>query len=145
MPRTQAGWPEYADTDTGAVASKNLLLVDDEKTLLLTLSYALKRQDPSLNILTAEDGHSACRLVETNSVDLVITDLYMPGMDGFALIKYLSEHRTGTPVIAMTGAQLHDVEPRLTALGVSVCLEKSGDFQSLIDRIIAAARPAAVA
>lgn len=144
MPRTLAGWPRDTVTDGDAPAARNLLLVDDEKALLLTLSYALKHQAPSLNIMTAEDGRSACRLVNTCMVDLVITDLHMPVMDGFALIKYLSEHRPGTPVLAMTGAPLRDVEPRLASLGVSVCLEKSGDFQGLLDSIMVAARVGAL-
>jgi len=119
--------------------ARNLLIVDDEKALLLTLSYGLRKRDPSLNIMTADNGLNACRLLDTCRVDLVVTDLHMPGMDGFELIEYLSDHQPETPVLAMTGAQMRDVEGRLASLGVTRCLEKSVDFHRLLDSILRAA------
>lgn len=63
-----------------------VLLVDDERLLLTSLSRALRVQRPAWVIDTASDGVQAMALLRSQLVDILITDIQMPGMDGMALL-----------------------------------------------------------
>jgi DNA-binding NarL/FixJ family response regulator len=63
-----------------------VLLVDDERLLLVSLTRALKVQRPDWVIDTASDGVQAMALLRSQPVDILITDIQMPGMDGMALL-----------------------------------------------------------
>jgi DNA-binding NarL/FixJ family response regulator len=63
-----------------------VLLVDDERLLLVSLTRALRVQRPTWVIDTASDGVQAMALLRTQPVDILVTDIQMPGMDGMALL-----------------------------------------------------------
>jgi DNA-binding NarL/FixJ family response regulator len=63
-----------------------VLLVDDERLLLVSLTRALKVQRPDWVIDTASDGVQAMALLRSQPVDILVTDIQMPGMDGMALL-----------------------------------------------------------
>jgi DNA-binding NarL/FixJ family response regulator len=63
-----------------------VLLVDDERLLLLPLTRALGTLRPDWVVETACDGVEAMRLLKSQPVDILITDIQMPGMDGMALL-----------------------------------------------------------
>jgi two-component system chemotaxis response regulator CheY len=69
-----------------------ILLVEDSPTMRLFLGAHLKALHPQAVILEAEDGKSAIRQLSTASVDLVVTDLRMPGMDGEGLVQLLKRN-----------------------------------------------------
>lgn len=78
-----------------------ILIADDEKNILSGLQMAF--EDEGYAVLTAENGKIAWDLITKNSVDLVITDLRMPEMDGYELIKRISSSYPTLPVIVLTG------------------------------------------
>lgn len=78
-----------------------ILLVDDEANILSGLSFALS--DEGYNVLTATNGKEAWSLVNSNIIDLVITDLRMPEMSGNELIKKISSAYPTLPVVVLTG------------------------------------------
>ena len=61
---------------------KNVLIVDDEMPFQLTTPEGLGIYTKDLNVLTAENGKKAVEVMESFKVDLVVTDLNMPEMDG---------------------------------------------------------------
>ena len=61
---------------------KNVLIVDDEMPVQLTISRGVGIYTKDLNILTAENGKKAMEVMESFKVDLVVTDLNIPEMDG---------------------------------------------------------------
>jgi DNA-binding response OmpR family regulator len=63
----------------------NILLVDDEPEYLLLLSHYLT--DQGYTVFTAENGEVAMKKLDQNPVDLIISDVYMPVMDGFKFHK----------------------------------------------------------
>ena len=81
---------------------KVVLVVDDSATVRKFVSVSLSMQ--GFNVLTACDGMDALEKLPGSKVDLVITDLNMPNMDGFALIKALREtpEYKDLPVIILT-------------------------------------------
>ena len=78
-----------------------LLIVDDEKNIRSGLELAF--EDEGYKVLAASNGKEAWDLVNRNSVDLVITDLRMPEMDGYELLKRISGAYPTLPVIVLTG------------------------------------------
>lgn len=69
-----------------------ILLVDDEKTVLDGMEFLLKKHFPNHNIVgKVQSGTDALELVQNNSVDLVLTDIRMPKMDGIELITIIKQ------------------------------------------------------
>jgi two-component system response regulator YesN len=120
----------------GKPAAKNILLVDDQHTFLNALAEGLRACDDEFCILTAEDGEKALRVLESARVDLVVTDLKMPVMDGLALISQMKEKYPGVPVIAMSHFLPPEMESKLRTLGISQIINKSElSVQSLTEMI----------
>lgn len=67
-------------------------------------------------VVSAEDGAEALRLIKEFAVDLLLLGLSLPAMDGFAILDYLYEHRPGLPVIVVTGLTPEEIEPRLSKM-----------------------------
>ena len=78
-----------------------ILIVDDEKNIRSGLALAF--QDENYDTLEAENGEEAWNIINKKSVDLVITDLRMPVMSGFELLKKISSAYPTIPVIVLTG------------------------------------------
>ncbi|MGB0748233.1 MAG: PAS domain-containing protein [Magnetospiraceae bacterium] len=80
-----------------------ILLVEDEDAVRLFASRALSNK--GYQVLEAENGEAALDLVRarTASIDLVVSDVVMPGMDGHALVKQLRKERPGIKVILISG------------------------------------------
>src|SRR5438270_2737746 len=79
-----------------------LLVVDDEKDIRELTSTLLA--DEGYEILTAEDGVQALELLSQFRADLVITDLQMPRMSGFELVKIMHQRFPELPVVVISGA-----------------------------------------
>jgi len=123
--------------ETGAMSAsgKNVLIVDDERTLLYTFSNSLKAYSSDLNVLTAENGVQAVDILESGRVDMVVTDLKMPEMDGFQLLIHMKKRYPGIPVIVMTAVGCPEVSDRLKALGTLSYLEKPINIKDLALKI----------
>jgi len=82
--------------------SKRALAVDDSKTMRDMVSFTLK--GAGFEVIEAEDGKDAIAKLGGGNVDLVITDLNMPHMNGFELIRSLrsQEHYKFTPILMLT-------------------------------------------
>jgi two-component system NtrC family response regulator len=77
-----------------------ILIVDDEKNYTLILSAVL--QDEGFETLTANSGQEALETLAEFDVNLVITDMKMPVMDGIELLRHIKEKYPTVPVIMMT-------------------------------------------
>ena len=77
-----------------------ILLVDDEVAHLKTLDRVFTKE--GYRVWTAEDGDEALEVVRQQPIDLVITDLKMPGTDGMDLLKLVQKVRPEAEVILMT-------------------------------------------
>ncbi len=114
---------------------KNVLIVDDEQNFLLSLADMLKDPDNKFEVLTANNGKEAAEIIDSKAVDLVVTDLKMPEMDGFELIAHINNQKPETPVIAMTAYGTTEMESRLMKMGTFQYIEKPIDFTSLLKKI----------
>ena len=92
---------------------KTVLVVDDEPTVLFALSEGLCDKKKGLKVATAGNGREAVERLESERVDLVLTDLRMPDMDGFELLTYIRRNFANLPVIIMTALGSSETDRRL--------------------------------
>lgn len=78
-----------------------ILIIDDEKNIRQGLAANFELED--YNVKTAENGEEGLRLIEKGDIDLVITDLRMPGLSGEEVLKKITAETPGIPVIILTG------------------------------------------
>jgi len=79
---------------------QSVLIVDDEKNYPLILSAVLEEE--GIEPLTANSGQEALDILEHSDIDLVLTDMKMPSMDGIELLERIKEKNPDLPVIMMT-------------------------------------------
>jgi len=79
----------------------NVLIVDDDESIRDMLSIVLK--DENYNVLTAEDGEKALVHLKKSKINLVISDIKMPDMDGIELLNVIKKKNEKIPVIMITG------------------------------------------
>ncbi len=80
---------------------KKILVIDDERTVRTVLKHMLEQE--SFEVMTAVNGYEGIELHATNSFDIIITDLFMPEMDGIETIVNLKKEYPKAKIIAMTG------------------------------------------
>ena len=116
-----------------------VLIVDDEEPLLLSIDDGLKLYQKDFTLLTATNGVDAVKLLKANpAIDLVVTDLSMPKMDGFELLAYIKRNYPDIPVILMTAYGTPKIEDIVQAMGIFAYLEKPLDINLIADNIFAA-------
>ena len=115
--------------------SKSVLLVDDSVTQSFHLKLALVRA--GFKVLTASDGRSALKALDTENVDVVLADVIMPMMDGYELCRQIKDNsKLGKlPVILMSAlGETHDQYWRQHA-GADLYVAKTADAGKLIKAI----------
>ena len=120
------------------LSTKKILLVDDERIFLWLLAKQLGECENNYCILTAEDSHRAMKLLESEPVDLIVTDFKMPGTDGAELVSHLKGKYPAIPVIVMSAHLRPEVERKLRGLGVSQFIDKSllSDGSDVLEKMI---------
>jgi two-component system NtrC family response regulator len=71
---------------------KDILIVDDERPFLLSLAEGLGFYSRYFNVITAESAAKAMEILTTIVVDLVVTDLKMPGISGVEFVGYIKKN-----------------------------------------------------
>lgn len=82
---------------------KIICIVDDEEGLIVNLKLQLEASRPQWKVLGFNNGLDALKEIIGGGIDLVITDIAMPDMDGYELFWRIKDHAPGLPVIMMTG------------------------------------------
>jgi two-component system, NtrC family, response regulator AtoC len=108
---------------------RTVLVADDEVNLRKVLSAQLKKQ--GYEVLTASDGQEALDLLARQSVDVVLTDLRMPRVDGLALLRQILLEHVGIPVIILTAHGTVDAAVEAMKLGAFDFLTKPFDKDEL--------------
>ncbi len=114
---------------------KTILVVDDEPSVLFALSESLSDKRRGVRVATAANGIEAVAVLESEPVDLVLTDLRMPDMDGFELLAFLRRNHAALPVILMTALGSADTSARLATAGSFECLPKPFNLPDLKRKI----------
>ena len=116
--------------------SDHVLIVDDEQPICQSLKGIF--QDEGYEVSLAPDGPSALKLVDEESPDLVLLDIWMPGMDGLEVLEALKQRRPDLPVVMISGHGTIETAVKSTRLGAFDFIEKPLDM----DKILLVARNA---
>jgi PAS domain S-box-containing protein len=112
-----------------------ILLVDDDRA---TLDLSRKRLESlDAEIVTASDGAEALKIMAESSIDLVVSDVMMPGVDGFGILESArkNEKTSLLPIILITGEPGEEIREKAAKLGASDFLGKQSPSQALVDLV----------
>jgi DNA-binding NtrC family response regulator len=107
----------------------SVLIVDDEENTAQSLKELLTSLEHT--VMKANNGENALKVLSRESADLVITDLMMPGMDGFALVKKVKELHPNLLVFIFTGHDSFSMARKALSLGADDFLLKPVDKDQL--------------
>lgn len=108
----------------------SILIVDDEKNILQTLGGLLA--DEGFEVFSANNGYDALKLVSTESPDLILLDIWLPGMDGLEVLQELKKQFSTIPVIMITGHGNIETAIRAIKLGAYDLIEKPLSFDRVL-------------
>jgi len=113
------------------VAQKaHLLIVDDEANTLASLSRAFRLEGHEAAV--CDNASKALELAKSQSFDLILSDVVMPGKDGLSLLEELKAQGVPTPVVMMSGQAHIEMAVRATRLGALDFLEKPISTEKLL-------------
>jgi len=113
----------------------SLLLVDDDNSFIESVRDGLLALLKDFQVEIAANGLHAVDVLQHHPIDLVITDVKMPEMDGFELMAFMSREFPAIPIIVITAYGSLEVERRLEQFGSFQYLEKPLDLEILVKKI----------
>lgn len=108
----------------------SVLIVDDEQSIVQSLSGLLS--DEGFEVSTAVNGYDALKAIESQSPDLVLLDIWMPGMDGIETLKEIKKINPQIQVIIITGHGTIETAVKATKLGAFDLVEKPLSIDKII-------------
>ena len=131
---SEAGNFNFSKTQSSGEALK-ILLVDDHVMLLEGINNLLEQQSGIKVVSKASGAEHAIQLLRSNDVDLIVTDLHMPGMDGVALFNHVKQNY---PTIKTIVLSMHDevhIVKELLRSGVNGYVLKKDTHSELLKAI----------
>ncbi len=108
----------------------HILIVDDEEGILTSLEDIL--EDEGYRVAKAHTGEDAMELVRSEPPDVVLVDVWMPGIDGVKTLQAVKEHNAETEVIVMSGHGNIDTAVAATKLGAFDFIEKPLSMETVL-------------
>lgn len=108
----------------------SILLVDDEPSILRALSGLLS--DEGFEVKTASNGYEALKFIDAESPDLVLLDIWMPGIDGIETLKEIKKDNPFIQVVIITGHGTIETAIKATKLGAFDFIEKPLSIEKVI-------------
>jgi CheY-like chemotaxis protein len=121
------------NTATFELADNQVLLAEDTPTIRMLSAKLIESQGAS--VAAAEDGEKALEIALNKDFDLVITDIFMPNMDGYELTRSLRENGFTGPIIGVTAATIGEERDELIAAGANAAIGKPLTKEKLLDTL----------
>ena len=121
----------------------NILVCEDEKNIRYLMCEYLKKEN--YNVFESENGEMALQVLDTAHIDLLITDIMMPKMDGNALSKELREAGYDLPILMITAKETIEDKKKGFHNGVDDYMVKPIDLDEMLLRISALLRRSKIA
>ena len=115
---------------------KRVLIVDDEETLTWSMAKSLSKDKDKYEVLVANSGKDALHLLKKSRVDLVISDIRMPDINGLDLLVQIKIEYPQTKVIIMTAYGSSDVQKEANRRGSLYYIEKPFEISDIRKIII---------
>jgi DNA-binding response OmpR family regulator len=116
----------------------NILVCEDDKNIRNLMSIFLKKEN--FNVYEAEDGQKALDILDTVFIDLIITDIMMPKIDGYELSNDLRKAGIETPILMITAKETIEDKRQGFKIGVDDYMVKPIDMDEMILRVEALLR-----
>ena len=104
------------------MSQERVLIVDDEKNIVSSLKEILS--DEGYEVAVAEDGINALEIIQSDPPDVVLLDIWLPGMDGIEVLKSVKMYQPEVEVLIMSGHGTIDTAVQATKLGAYDFIEK---------------------
>lgn len=114
---------------------KKILIVDDEPNIVMALEYTFKKNN--YQVFIARDGQEALDILKTNYPDVIILDIMMPMVDGYATLEQIKkdENLKHTKVIFLSAKNKEsDIEKGLS-LGANAYMTKPFSIKKIVDQV----------
>ena len=114
---------------------KKILIVDDEPNIVMTLEYTFKKSN--YEVFIARDGQEALDILKTNFPDVIILDIMMPMVDGFATLEQIRKDANlqHTKVMFLSAKNKEsDIEKGL-ALGADAYMTKPFSIKKVVEKV----------
>ena len=111
----------------------NILVVEDDKNLKKLMVTCLKRNN--YQTYEASNGEEALEILGNNYIDLVITDIMMPKMDGYELVKELRQSKYNIPILLVTAKDKYQDKEEGFLLGADDYMVKPIDIKEMLLRV----------
>ncbi|WP_042203185.1 response regulator transcription factor [Paenibacillus camerounensis] len=121
----------------------SILVAEDDKHVRRLLEAVLKRE--GYNVFTAEDGQKALDVLEQQHIDLIILDIMMPNMDGYAFASEVRAADSQIPILMATAKHLPEDKKKGFRLGTDDYMTKPVDTEEMLLRIQALLRRSQIA
>lgn len=125
--------PAFPPSGASGMPGARVLVVDDEPEMRNLMMRML--QSAGYDVRSAPDGEEALRLLDTETVDLVVTDLAMPRADGLTVLRRIRERNDEMPVLLVAGEPTTDSAIRAVRYRATEYLPKPFDPDTLLDAV----------
>ncbi|HEX7713913.1 MAG TPA: response regulator transcription factor [Bacillota bacterium] len=112
--------------------AKRILIIDDEPMIVESVSYNLKQQ--GYEVIASGDGETGLKLAQSETVDLILLDLMLPGIDGLEICRILRQH-SEVPVIMLTAKEAEIDRVLGLELGADDYITKPFSMRELLARV----------
>jgi DNA-binding response OmpR family regulator len=118
------------------IKMKKILIVDDEPNIVMSLEYTFKKNN--FEVFIARDGQEALDIVKTNYPDMIILDVMMPMVDGYATIEQIrkDDNLKHTKVIFLSAKNKESDIEKGMALGADAYLTKPFSIKKVVDQVM---------
>lgn len=120
-----------------------ILVVDDDKNTRMLLKAVLQAEN--YTVYTADNGEDALKVMDKEHIDLVVLDIMMPKMDGYAFTRLLRENNNNLPILMVSAKQLPADKQKGFLVGTDDYMTKPIDEMEMLLRIKALLRRARIA
>lgn len=115
-----------------------VMVVDDE--LAIARAYIRSLSAAGFDVASASDGEAARRLLENSSFDVIVSDVWMPGLDGIEVLRAARARDLDVSVILLTGAPMEEAAMKAVESGVLLYLVKPFELRALVQVVENGAR-----
>ncbi|MBU0480889.1 MAG: sigma-54 dependent transcriptional regulator [Proteobacteria bacterium] len=110
--------------------AEKILIVDDEKSILESLEGILT--DEGFSTVISDSAEEGLKIIDTEQIDLVLLDIWMPGMDGLTALEEIKQREPLLPVIMISGHGSIETAVRATKLGAFDFIEKPPSYDKIV-------------
>ncbi len=115
--------------------NKRILIVDDEPNIVISLEFLMMREGHEVRV--ARDGEAGLAAVRTHRPDLVVLDVMMPKLDGFAVLEAVRSDPdlAGTRILMLTAKGREAEQNKGLALGADAYMSKPFSTRDLVEKV----------